>query len=576
MKQGGSRFPFLRGIIPMNGSQVPTEIIAGITLAALAIPEVMGYTKISGTPLITGLYTILIPMALYVFFGSSRHLVVGADSATAAILAGSIAGLAAPGTNEWLALSSVLALMAAAFLFLARLARLGFLADFLSRTVLVGFLTGVGIQVAAGEISGMLGLPGEGHGTVGRLGVAFQQIGQTNFTSLTISLVVLAIIVGSRKLSQRIPGALIAVIGAIIVSWALNLERYGVRVLGAVPSGLPKIGLPHGIWDLDLILRLVPTAFAMFVVILAQSAATARAYATRFNEPFDENADLVGLGLANIGAGLSGTFVVNGSPTKTQMVDSAGGQTQLSQLTTSFIVLMVLLFFTGPLAYLPSAVLSTVVFLIGVELIDVKGMLRIFAERPWEFWVALLTVAAVDVVGVERSILLAIVMSLVVHTRHGYLVNNLLLVHDKENGWRQQKLTAPEQILPGLMIYRFMHNIYYANAQVLTEEVVKLARESEPPLSWFCIDAAAVNDVDYTAAESLRTLNSLLTDKGIKLVFCELVDEVRTEFDRSKLTDMFGREAFFPSPAAVMSAYVLYDNQETANSKKSGIEIARQ
>ena len=553
--QASFRSPLFQGILPIDGSQVRADIIAGITLAALAIPEVMGYAKIAGTPVITGLYTILIPMTLYALFGSSRHLVVGADSATAAILTSSIATMAAPRSAEWLALAGLLALMAAGILFLARLVRLGFLADFLSRTVLIGFLSGVGIQVAVGEVSGMLGLPGGGHGTVRKLLTTLQQIEQTNLTTLTVSVAVLAVIVGLRKTSKKIPGALIALIGAIVSSWALNLESYGVHVLGAIPSGLPRLGLPSVALDWAVVQKLVPTAFVMFVVILTQSAATSRAYAARSNEKFSENMDLVGLGLANIGAGLSGTFVVNGSPTKTQMVESAGGRSQLAQLTTSFIVLMVLLFLTGPLAYMPGGVLSAVVFLIGLELVDMKGMKRIYAERPWEFWVALITAGVVVLVGVEQSILLAIVMSLVVHTRHGYRVNNLVIVPDETLGWRQQKVSAPEQAMPGLMIYRFTHNMYYANSQVLNEEVVELAREANPPLSWFCIDAAAVNDVDFTAAEILRALHGILAGQGIRLVLCDVVDEVRAEFDRSKLTDLVGREAFFQTPVAVMIAY---------------------
>ncbi len=555
LRQQGLSVPILRGILPIKRAQVPADIIAGITLAALAIPEVLGYTKISGTPLITGLYTILLPMTLYALFGASRHLVVGADSATAAILASSVATMAEPRSAEWLALAGMLALMAAGFLFLARLARLGFLADFMSRTVLVGFLSGVGIQVAVGEISGMLGLPGGGHGTIPKVLTDLRQIEQTNYTALALSAAVLVIIVASRKISKKIPGPLIAVIGAIIASWALNLESYGIQVLGKVPSGLPRIGLPDLPLDWALVQKLLPTAFAMFVVILAQSAATSRAYAARNNESFDENVDLVGLAMANIGAGLSGTFVVNGSPTKTQMVESAGAHSQLSQLTTSFIVLMVLLFLTGPLAYMPGAVLASVVFLIGMELVDIKGMRKIYGERPWEFWVALITAAVVVFVGVEQSILLAIVLSLVVHTRHGYRPNNMLIVQDKTQGWRLQPVSAPEQAMPGLMIYRFMHNMYYANIQVLTEQVVNLARGANPPLSWFCIDLAAVNDVDFTAAETLRTLHGILAGQGIRLVFSEVIEEVQAEFDRSNLTELFGRDAFFSSLAAVVITY---------------------
>jgi sulfate permease, SulP family len=561
--RGGFRFPCFQGILPIDRSEMPANIFAGITLAALAIPEVLGYARIAGTPVITGLYTLLIPMTLYALFGSSRHLVVGADSATAAILASGIASMAAPRSAEWLALAGVLALMAAGFLLLARLVRLGFLADFLSRTVLIGFLSGVGVQVAVGEISGMLGLPGGGHGAVRKLITALQQIDQTSVTTLTVSAAVLVVIVGSRKISKKIPGALIAVIGAIVVSWALKLESSGVSVLGPIPSGLPRIGLPSMALNWAVTQELLPTAFVMFVVILAQSAATSRAYAARSNEPFSENIDLVGLGLANLGAGLSGAFVVNGSPTKTQMLESAGGRSQLAQLTASGIVFMVLLFLTGPLAYMPGAVLSAVAFLIGLELVDVKGMKQIYAERPWEFWVALITAAAVVLAGVEQSILLAVVLSLVVHTRHGYRVNNLLIVPDKTIGWRQQKISAPEQALPGLMIYRFTHNMYYANSQVLKEEVVELAREANPPLSWFCIDAAAVNDVDFTAAEILRALHGILAGQGIRLVLCDVVDEVRAEFDRSNLTDLFGRDAFFQTPAAVLSAYGHHGAGET-------------
>jgi MFS superfamily sulfate permease-like transporter len=418
----------LQGILPIQRFQVPAEIVAGITLAALNIPQAMGYTWIAGTPVITGLYAILIPTALFALFGSSRHLVVGADSATAAILAAGLTGLAASGSSEYLALCGVLALMAAVMLIIARLIRLGFLADFLSHTVLIGFLTGVGVQVASGEMGDMLGLPRGGHSPIGYLIHDLQHLQQTNFHTLAVAIAVLAIILGFHKISKKIPGALIAVIGAIIVSWAIDLASSGVATLGAVPRGLPRFGLPQVHLSTSLLMRLSPTAFSIFVVILAQSAATSRAYATRHNERFDENPDLVGLSLANVGAGLSGAFVVNGSPTASKMVDSAGGRCQLAQITSSVIVLLVLLFLTGPLAYMPVAVLSAVVFIICVNLVDVKGMRQIFRERPIEFGVALITAATVVLMGVEQGILLAMFLSLVSHTRHGYRPRNAVIV----------------------------------------------------------------------------------------------------------------------------------------------------
>src|SRR5271166_2176896 len=218
----------------------------------------------------------------------------------------------------------------------------------------------------------------------------------------------------------------------------------------------------------------------MFVVILAQSAATSRAYAARYNENFNENIDLVGLGLANIGAGLSGTFVVNGSPTKTQMVDSAGGRTQLSLLVMTVVVLLVLLFLTGPLAYMPEAVLAAIVFLIGIELIDIEGMRKIFVQRRSEFWVALITAVMVIFVGVEQGILLAIVLSLIDHTRRGYRPKNAVLARSETGTWEARPVATKAQALPGLIIYRFTHSMYYANTQQLSAEISEIVSTARP------------------------------------------------------------------------------------------------
>ncbi len=550
----GRNLPILGGILPIVASQVPADVIAGVTLAALAIPEVMGYTKIAGMPVITGLYTILIPIALFALFGSSRHLVVGADSATAAIMFAGLAGLAATGSSQYVALAGVLALITAILLILARLLKLGFLADFLSRTVLIGFLTGVGIQVAIGQISGMLGIPGGGSGPVQKLVTDVQQLGQINLPTLAVTVGVLGTILILKRVNKKIPGALIAVIGAIVLSYALNLSSYGVAVLGTVPGGLPKLGLPDVTINWSLIQQLLPTAFSMFVVILAQSAATSRAYATRYSERFSENVDLVGLGLANIGAGLTGTFVVNGSPTKTQMVDSAGGRSQLSMLTTAAIVVIVLLFLTVPLSYMPEAVLSSVVFMIGIELVDIKGMRRILAQRPVEFWVAVITAAVVVFIGVEQGILLAIVLSLLAHTAYGYKPKNNVLV--EQDGHLQMTTVADAQETePGLVIYRFNHSMYYANAELLSQEVLELAKLGPEPVKWLCCDLIAVGEVDFSSAATLRELAAELKEKEIRLVFASASDKVRSDLDVSGVTDLVGQDAYFPDLPAVLKAY---------------------
>ncbi len=552
-KSKGFRLPLLQGLLPIKGSQVPVEIVAGLTLAALAIPEVMGYTKISGTPVITGLYTMLIPMLLFAFLGSSRHLVVSADSATAAILAAGLVGLANTGTDEYLALAAVLAIMAGAFVILARVVGLAFLADFLSRSVLVGFLTGVGIQVALGQISGMLGLKGGGHGTLQKIWADIQQLDHINYKALGVAVAVLVVIVGARKISERIPGALIAVAGAIAASWALDFGS-SMHVLGAVPSGLPHFALPEVDWSLDLIRRLAPIAFAMFVVILAQGAATSRAFAAKYNESFDQNVDLNAMGLANIGAGLSGTFVVAGSPTKTQMVDSAGGRTQLTHLTAVGVVVLVLLFFTAPLAYMPESVLAAVVFLIGLDLIKAEEMKCIFRQRQAEFWVAAITGLTVVFVGVEQGILLAIVLSLIDHTKRGYRPKNVVLERTDAGAWVPHPVSSEAQAVPGLMIYRFTHSMYYANSRQLSEEMTALMNTAQPPLRWLCIDASAVSDVDYSAAETLRSLFALLEERGIRLVVAQVLGDVDPD-DRYELQQLFGEDAFYGTLDEVVEAY---------------------
>jgi high affinity sulfate transporter 1 len=532
-------------------------MVAGITLAALGIPEVMGYAQIAGTPVITGLYTLLVPVAVFAIFGSSRHLVVGADSATAALLAAGLVGLAKVGSSEYVALASIVAILAAAFLLVARLIRLGFLADFLSRSVLIGFLTGVGIQVAMGQVAGMLGVPGgQDGGTVEKFFGTLGQIPDTSLTTLAVSVAVLGVILGFKAILPKVPGALIAVIGAIAASWAFSFADHGVSVLGKVPGGLPDFGIPDQGWS-DWA-KLLPTAASIFIVILAQSAATSRAYAAKYSERFDENVDLVGLSLSNVAAGISGTFVVNGSPTKTQMVDSAGGRSQVSQLTTSVIIVIVLLFLTKPLQYMPDAVLASIVFLIGIELVDSSGMKKVLRWRPDEFIVAAITAAVVVVVGVKEGILLAMVLSLLDHIRRSYHPRNTIITRQPSGGFRSVPLADgpfPPDLVAGLVVYRFAASLYYANANRFTEEVRAIQeREGGPPV-WFCLEAAGIGDIDFSAGETLLSLHEQMQGWRTRLVFAEVDESVKRELDRFGITDLVGEDAFFDTVDDAVAAF---------------------
>ena len=553
----------LGGIRPYRRDWLSQDVVAGVTLAALAIPEVMGYTKIAGTPVITGLYTILIPIAAYALFGSSRHLVVGGDSATAAIMYAGIAALGIaglqPNTPQWLALASLSALLAAAFLFLARVARLSFLADFLSRTVLIGFLTGVGIQVAIGQVGGMLGIPSPDvpvdalSGDLRKFGLTLWDIGDASWQTTLVSIAVLAILIGFGRYVKQVPGGLVAVVGTIAASWIFDFAAHDISILGPVPSGLPHIGFPQGVTWSDTT-ALIATAASMFLVILAQSAATARAYAVKYREKFDEGTDLVGLGLANLAAGFSSTFVVNGSPTKTEMVDEAKSHTQVAQLTTAVVVAIVLLFLTKPLQYLPNAVLASVVFLIGVKLIDIKSMREVLRLQKDEFYVALVTTIVVVTIGVEQGVILAIVLSLILHVRRHYQPHDVVLAWDA-GGHPQNREPGPGVVTePGVVVYRFGAGIFYANAQRLTDEVLALTG-SDPPPKWFILDGASIDDVDYTGGKTLAELAAELREMGIVVAAADMRQTVRSELERFGITSATGNVRIFETVDEALAAF---------------------
>ncbi len=552
----------LSGILPIDPSRIPTEVVAGATLAALAMPEVMGYANIAQMPVVTGLYTILLPVLLFAIFGSSRHLVVGADSATAAVLAVGLAGIAAagaPASPSWVAMAGLAALMCALLLIVARLLRLGFIANFLSRSVLIGFLTGVGIQVALGQVAGMFGVSDGSGTTLQKFGHTLQAIaaGDSSAPTLIMSVAVLVVIVGLGRVNKKIPGALIAVIGAIALSYLLDLSAEGMTTVGTVPAGLPSLALPDITSDQLLadMSALLPVVIAMVVLILAQSAATSRAYAMKYDDSFEENTDLVGLSLANAAAGISGTFVVNGSPTKTEMVDSAGGRSQIAQLTTAAIVVVVLVFLTGPLSYMPNAVLAAVVFLIGLRLIDYRGMREIGRLRVGEFAVAAITAATVVIVGVEQGIILAIGLSIIEHLYHSYRPFDTLLSVAADGHTDMSELPAGTQAVPGLAIYRFGANLYYANATRFTAEIMDIVEDASPPLRWFALSASAIGDIDYSGADSIRQVREELGRKDITFTLCDVDPKVRKQLDAYGLTERLGAANIYPSRQRLIVAY---------------------
>ena len=543
-----------QGILPFDKSRLAPDVLAGITLAALGIPEVMGYTKIIGTPVVTGLYTMLLPMLAFAIFGSSRLLVVSADSATAAMVAAAlISSTLAAGSPHYVALTGLVALVAAAMLVLARLLNLGFLADFLSRTVLIGFLSGVGVQVALGELHGMLGLEKGGHGCLGNLWFTLQHLPATHLPSLFISLTVLVVILVFEKWMSRLPAALFVVVGMIVASAALGWDQQGVKTIGYVPGGLPHLGLPA--LSLSDVLTVLPVAGSCFVVILAQSAATSRAYAIRYRQPFDQNVDLIGLAIANVAAGCSGTFVVNGSPTKSAIVANVGGRSQVSHLTTALVVLVVLLFLTRPLSFLPNAVLAALVFHIGVKLVDHRGLRDIYRKAKREFWVAVVTAATVVAIGVEQGIVLALILSLLEHVRRSYQPHTAVVLSDDLEHWKLESAEPGRTLLPGLVMFWFGADLFYANASAFCAKVRQLVDESPARVRWVVVDASAITGIDFSAGRAIQELQEDLSAKGVVLGISRMNTRYRGDFDRLDLREVINHKYIFESRNACVAAY---------------------
>ena len=539
-------------------SWLGTDLVAGVTLAAVAIPEVMGYTSISQTPIVTGLYTVIFPTLMFALIGSSRTLVVGADSATAAILAAGLASLGIAGLTpysaEWVAYCSLTALVVGVLLLLSRILKLGFIGDFLSSSVLIGFLTGVGFQVLIGQIPDMIGVPkGSGNWFEQQWGW-ISNLGKANPWTMAFAAATLIIILGFKRFAPKIPGALIAVVLLIAVSAATDAASHGVAEVGAVQGGFPPIGLPQGVTFSDAV-QVIPTALSCLVLIIAQSAATARSFAMKHGDRVDINRDLVGLTAANAAAGLSGTFVVNGSPTKTEILEEQGGKSQVANMTMAAVVLIVTLFLTQFLTPMPKAVLGGIVFLIGYGLIDIKGLKHVKKLAPSEFWIAVITAAVVCCVGVEQGIILALVVSVLLIIERSYRAHRFVVGVDPEGDPSYLAAEPGAQSLPGLIVFRYDAPLFYANANRFADDVEALVQSAPDPVTWVVLDCDTLTGVDYSAGLALDNLANYVHAQGAHLALARPDTEVLATLEEVEVLPNIGREHIFDTLEDALAAF---------------------
>jgi SulP family sulfate permease len=540
------------GMRPFRAVQGVRDSLAGVELAALSIPQALGYSSIAGMPAVTGFYTLFLPLLAFATFGSSRYLVVAADSATAAILAGGLAPMAPVASAKYVELAGMVALLTAGMLLLARVLKLGFLADFLSRTVLVGFLTGVGFQVGIAVLGQMIGLETHSKWTIVKLAELVRNPGGVHLPTVGLSVLVVGGVLACDRFAPRVPGPLIAVAAAMAASAAWDFAGHGIGTIGPITGGLPHLSLHAFKWkDIE---PLIPIAGSCFVMIVAQSAATARIYAVRHRQSSDENADLAGLAAANAVAALSGTFVVNGSPTQTGMMERSGAQSQVAHVAAAVVVSLVLLFLTGPFQYLPRCVLGAIVFLVAIHLTDIRGLRRIREESPGEFALAVTTAAVVVLWGVEQGIVFAMVLSLLRIVHHSYRPHTAVLVQDRGGIWQLNPVVPGAETEPGMVVYRFGAALFYANAGMFADEIRGMIR-NPGHLRWIVVDAGAITNVDYTAAQVVRELLQDLERRGIEMVLAHVQSDLKPDLDRHHITEAIGPERIFDTLREAVAAF---------------------
>jgi high affinity sulfate transporter 1 len=549
-----SLFPIIDWLPRYDKSWLRWDVIAALTVWALLVPEAMAYAGIAGMPPQTGLYTAPLALLGYALFGSSRHLNVGPSSTVAILSFAIIGGMAVAGGPEFIALTTGLALLTGILLIVAGMLKLGVLADFLSKPVLGGFVIGLAITIAFGQLGKILGYGVEADGFFREVLKFVQDINKIHFPTLIVGVISLAILFLMHAYTPKIPAAITVLLLAIGASAALNLhDVYGVHIVGEIPSGLPPMGLP----DVSLrdYIHLVPGALAVALVGFAESVAAARSYATKFGYEVDANQEMIGLGVANLGSGVSGGFVVDGSLSKTAAAVGSGAKSQMVSIFAAIFIVITVLFLT-PLFYsLPEATLGAIVIHAVWKLINFHKLRRYYAIKKADFWAALVALLGVLVFGLLGGLLMAVVLSLFyllmsVKNPHAAILGKL----PGRSAFRSLENFPDAETYPGLLIFRFDSLLFFANAPNF-RELVRAALEQTPDTKVFLVDGESINYVDVTAIDMLDELHDELKDSGIELWFSGIIMDVYETLERADLVEKVGPDGFHPSIHAAVEHY---------------------
>lgn len=522
------------------------DFSAALVVTAIAIPESLGFAIIVGLPVQAGLYCAILAPIVFAAFTSSRRLVVGADSATAALVAAGAASVAVVGTAAYGSAIGVLGLLTAGVLLLMAVLRFGFLADLISRPVLIGFISGVGVQLVIGKLPEMLGMHASGN-ILDKLVYVVSHLSMIGWATAGLSVAVVVIVLLGWK--YRYPGALIALLVAVGATMVGGLETHGIEVIGAVAAGLPHLTIPQ--ITLNMVIELLPAAISIAVVILAQSLAVIRSSAAKHEEKVHDNQDLMALGLANASSALIGGFAINGSPPRTSAGELAGGRSQMVNVIMALLIACVLVFATGLFEFVPAASLAAIVFTIGIHLIKYNELRDIWNVRKSEFAIAAIALVSVALLGVRQGVILAVLISLVERLRQQYHPKGELLLRDQiYTEWAADRFVRGSHPLAapaGLLAYRFNDALFFENAGYFLEQVTTLIAQAKEPVTMFVLDASAITDIDYTAAQVMGRLVAQLNADDIQFSLAHVSPRLRKLLNTYALTDLIGKQHLHPN-----------------------------
>jgi high affinity sulfate transporter 1 len=508
--------PTLRGY---RATWLGADVLAGLTVVAVAVPSQMATARLAGLPVVAGLYAFVAGSLLYAVIGTNRHLSVGADSTIAPVLATGVAAVAAVGTAKYATTMAFTALVVGALLVVIGLFRLGWIAEFLSTPVVTGVLAGIAVEIVVRQLPVILGVRGGGTTTIGRVRQVIDQIGHINCWSAGIAIGVLALIVAGQRIDQRFPGALVGLIVSIAAVDVLGLgSHHGVATLGAIHGGLPKFGLPSASWS--QVRRLFATVLTVTFVCVAQTAATVRGSGTGAGGPSDNdfNRDLIGIGAGSLAAGLVGAFAVDASPPNTAIATASGSRSQLANTTAAVVVLVVVVVAPAPLKDLPQATLGATLVFIATKLFRGGQLRTVLRFDRLEFALAAATLAVVALVGIEQGVALAMILSLADRTRRAARPRDAILGREPgSDHWIPVDIGYPTEQVPGVLVYLVYAPLWYGNADYLRLRVRGLVDVASVPVRAVILDADAMSDIDFTGLQALQDLAAELREKGVTL-----------------------------------------------------------